>query len=298
MQEDYMVRGVALDGNVRILASRITNTLLEIRNRQDASPTAIAALGRLVCAAVMMGWDMKVPYGRLTLQVVCNGPIRGMIADADTEGGVRGYVKNPLVDLMPSEKGKIDVERAVGSGDLIVIKDYGIREPYVTRIPLISGGIALDIAKYYRISEQVPTAVALGVLANPERLIASAGGIIIQLMPGVSDEFVSFLEESFSRLGSVSRKLDDGMTPEEIVEELLGKDVKPEWLARKKVEFKCTCSREKAEAIILALGREEIKKMISEGKGEVECKFCNAKYLFDIEDLGKLLEEVEEDEGA
>ncbi|KUK14712.1 MAG: molecular chaperone Hsp33 [bacterium] len=288
-----MVRGVALDGSVRIIASRITNTLLEIRKRQDASPTSIAALGRLVCAAVMMGWDMKVPNGRLTLQVVCNGPVGGMIADADTQGGVRGYIKNPHVDLPPNEQGKIDVEKAVGDGELIVIKDYGLREPYITRIPLVSGGIAIDIAEYYRISEQVPSAVALGVLVNPKRLIASAGGVIIQLMPEVSESFVSFLEASFARLGSVSRKLDDGMTPEEIVEELLGKDVKPEWLETRKVEFKCTCSRDKVEAMILSLGKEEIERMLSEGRGEVECKFCNTKYVFEREDLRKLLEEVE-----
>lgn len=297
MSEDYMVRGVALEGNVRMLASRITNTLLEIRARQDASPTAIAALGRLVCAAVMMGWDMKAPNGRLTLQVMCNGPIGGMIADADTQGGVRGYVKNPHVDLPPNEKGKIDVEKAIGGGDLIVIKDYGLKEPYITRIPLVSGGIALDIAKYYRASEQIPTAVALGVLADKKRLIASAGGVIIQLMPGVSDEFVSFLEESFAKLGSVSKKLDEGMTPEEIVEELLGKDAKPLWLEKQKVEFRCTCSREKVKGLLLSLGRDELEKMLSEGKAEVECKFCNTKYIFEVGELKELLEEVKEDGG-
>ncbi len=293
-----MVRGIALEGSVRILSSRITNTLLEIRRRQDASPTAIAALGRLVCAAVMMGWDMKVSSGRLTLQVVCDGPLGGMIADADTQGGVRGYVRNPHVDLPPNEKGKIDVERAVGGGELVVIKDYGLREPYLTRVPLVSGGIALDIANYYKSSEQIPSAVALGVLVDPKRLIASAGGVIIQLMPGVSEEFVSHLERGFSKLGSVSRKLEDGMTPEEIVEELLGKDASPTWLGHQKVEFRCTCSYEKAESAILTLGKDEIKRMIEEGKGEVECKFCNAKYVFSLEDLKKMLEEVEKDEGV
>jgi len=289
---------MALDGSVRIMASRITNTLLEIRRRQDASPTSIAALGRLVCAAVMMGWDMKVPNGRLTLQVVCDGPIGGMVADADTQGGVRGYVKNPHVDLPPTGEGKIDVERAVGKGELIVIKDYGLKEPYITKIPLISGGIAIDIANYYKTSEQIPSAVALGVLVDPKRLIASAGGVIIQLMPGVNENFVSYLESSFAKLGSVSRKLDEGMTPEEIVEELLGKDVRPEWLGTQKVEFRCTCSRDKVKALILSLGKREIERMISEGKGEVECKFCNAKYIFDVEDLRRLLEEVEGNEGV
>lgn len=293
-----MVRGVALDGSVRILASRITNTILEIRRRQDAFPTSIAALGRLVCAAVMMGWDMKAPNGRLTLQVVCDGPIGGMIADADTQGGVRGYVRNPRVDLPPNEKGKVDVERAVGKGELVVIKDYGLKEAYVTRVPLVSGGIALDIANYYKVSEQIPSAVALGVLVDPRRLIASAGGFIIQVMPGVDEGFISYLEGAFAKLGSVSRKLDEGMTPEEIVEEMLGKDAKPVWLEQKNVEFRCTCSRERAEGVILALGRSEIAKMVEEGKGEVECKFCGAKYAFGIEDLKKMLREVEEDEGV
>ncbi len=288
-----MVRGIALEGKVRIIASRITETLLKVRELQDASPTAIAALGRLMCAAVMMGWDMKVEKGRLTLQIVCDGPLGGLIADADTQGGVRGYVKNPKVELPASEEGKIDVEKAVGRGELIVIKDYGLKEPYITKVPLISGGIALDVANYYRTSEQIPSAVALGVLVDPERLIASAGGLIIQLMPGVDNEFISHLESSFSKLGSVSRKLDEGMTPEEIVEELLGKGAKPNWLGTQKVEFRCTCSREKAEETLLALGKDEIVRMLSEGRGEVECKFCGKKYVFEKADLERLLKEVE-----
>lgn len=290
---DYMVRGTAAEGMIRAFAAATRDTVEEARKAHNTAPVATAALGRLMTAAVMMGSDMKGEQDLITLKISCDGPIGGLLATADAAGNVKGYVNQPEVLIHANEFGKLDVAGALGNGVLSVIKDIGLKEPYVGQIMLCSGEIAEDLTYYFAASEQIPSSVALGVLMNRENTVREAGGFIIQLMPGASEEIISKLEERIRTLRPVTAMLDGGMTPEDILREVLA-GFDPEINERMPVRFYCSCSRERVERALISLGRKELTEMIQDGKPvELCCHFCGKKYEFTVEELQELLRKKE-----
>lgn len=290
---DYMVRGTAAEGMIRAFAAATRDTVEEARKAHNTAPVATAALGRLMTAAVMMGSDMKGEQDLITLKISCDGPIGGLLATADAAGNVKGYVNQPEVLIHANEFGKLDVAGALGNGVLSVIKDIGLKEPYVGQTMLCSGEIAEDLTYYFAASEQIPSSVALGVLMNRENTVREAGGFIIQLMPGASEEIISKLEERIRSLRPVTAMLDGGMTPEDILREVLA-GFDPEINERMPVRFYCSCSRERVERALISLGRKELTEMIQDGKPvELCCHFCGKKYDFTVEELQELLRKKE-----
>ncbi|MBB6455266.1 molecular chaperone Hsp33 [Salirhabdus euzebyi] len=286
--KDYLIRGTAFDGTVRGFAVQSTETVNEACKRQDTWATASAALGRTVTISAMMGAMLKGD-DKLTVKVEGNGPIGAIVADSNAKGEVRGYVKNPHVDFDLNDKGKLDVRRAVGTeGFISVVKDLGLREPFTGQVPIISGEISEDFTYYFVNSEQVPSAVGAGVLVNPDLSILAAGGFILQVMPGATDETVSLLEERIQKIPSISSMIRDGMSPEEILGTILeGGNMKV--LGKLPIVFSCQCSRERIENAISGLGNEEIQSMIDEDEGATaSCHFCNETYTFSAEDLEQL----------
>ena len=289
--EDYIVRAAAANTQIRAFAAVTTELVEEARQRHGTSPVATAALGRLLTGGVMMGSMMKNPDDMLTLQIKCSGPIGGLTVTADSQGKVKGYVHNPDV-ILPPKNGKLDVGGALGAGMLSVVKDIGLKEPYVGQTNLVSGEIAEDLTYYYAASEQIPCSIALGVLMNKDNTVRQAGGFMIQLLPGASDELIDRLEERLGELSSITALLDAGKTPEEILSDLLG-DFDLEILEKKPVQFHCDCSRERVERAIVSIGKKEIREMIEEGKPiEAGCQFCNKKYSFSVEELEELLQKA------
>ena len=289
---DYLVKALAFDGTIRAYAVRSTETVAEAQQRHDIWPTATAALGRAMTAAVMMGAMVK-GEDKLTLKIEGNGPIGAMLIDANGHGEVRGYVANPHTDFELNEHGKLDVKRAVGTeGTLTVVKDLGLRDFFTGQIPLVSGEIAEDFTSYFVVSEQVPSAVALGVLVNADKTVKAAGGFIIQVMPGATEEAISTLEERISTMKPISTMVDDGLTPEEILNEVLGSG-NVEVLDRMDVSFSCNCSRERFGDAIIGLGEKEILDMIEEdGRAEASCHFCLESYIYPEEELKGFLDEI------
>ena len=240
----------------------------------------------------MMGADLKGENDLLTLRMEGDGPMGGLLATADSHGNVKGYAFHPEVLLPPNARGKLDVGGALGAGMLSVVKDIGLKEPYVGQTNLVSGEIAEDLTYYYATSEQIPCSIALGVLMNKDNTVRQAGGFMIQLLPGASDELIDRLEERLGELSSITALLDAGKTPEEILSDLLG-DFDLEILEKKPVQFHCDCSRERVERAIVSIGKKEIREMIEEGKPiEAGCQFCNKKYSFSVEELEKLLQKA------
>ena len=290
--KDYLIRATAANGQVRafgVTSGELTETA---KNAHDTSPVATAALGRLMSAAVMMGADLKGENDLLTLRMEGDGPMGGLLATADSHGNVKGYAFHPEVLLPPNAKGKLDVGGALGAGMLSVVKDIGLKEPYVGQTNLVSGEIAEDLTYYYAASEQIPCSIALGVLMNKDNTVRQAGGFMIQLLPGASDELIDRLEERLGELPSITALLDAGKTPEEILSGLLG-DFDLEILEKKPVQFHCDCSRERVERAIVSIGKKEIREMIEEGKPiEAGCQFCNKKYSFSVEELEELLQKA------
>ena len=272
--EDYIVRATAGDGQIRAFAAVTTNLVEEARKRHDTSPVATAALGRLLTAGAMMGSMMKNETDILTLQIKGSGPLGGITVTADAKARVKGYVDNPDV-MLPPKNGKLDVGGAVGIGLLNVIKDMGLKEPYSGQTVLQTGEIAEDLTYYFATSEQVPSSVGLGVLMNKENTVRCAGGFIVQVMPFVTEEVLGRLEENIQKISSVTTMLDNGHTPEEMLEKVLdGLDV--EITDTLPAAFYCNCSRERIEKAIISIGKKEIREMIDEGKEvEVKCHFCN-----------------------
>ena len=289
---DYIIRATAAGGQIRAFASTTRELAEEARRAHNTSPVATAALGRLLTAAGMMGITMKGEDDLLTIKIQGDGPIGGLTVTADSAGNVKGYVFNPDVMLPPNEKGKLDVGGALGVGVLSVIKDIGLKEPYVGQTILVTGEIAEDLTYYYATSEQTPSSIALGVLMNKNNTVRQAGGFMIQLLPGASDELIDRLEERLGELPSITALLDAGKTPEEILSGLLGYfDL--EILEKKPVQFHCDCSRERVERAIVSIGKKEIREMIEEGKPiEAGCQFCNKKYSFSVEELEELLQKA------
>ena len=296
MQEvykDYMVRATAMDGEIRAFAVTSKDTVETARQIHDTYPTATAALGRLLSAGLMMGADMKDDDDLITVKIDCQGPIKGLLATADRNGHVKGYVSNPAVDLPPNDKGKLDVGGALDLGVLSVIKDIGLKEPYIGQTILITGEIAEDITYYYATSEQIPSSVALGVLMNKDNTVRQAGGFMIQLMPGAGDETAEALEKKIGEIDGITSMLDKGMSPEDILTYILG-DFGLRINERTDCSYRCDCSRERVLRALLSIGKKDLEEMIEENKDvEMECHFCGRKYIFTPEELKELVKEAE-----
>ncbi|MEK4762647.1 Hsp33 family molecular chaperone HslO [Viridibacillus sp. FSL E2-0187] len=289
---DYLVRALGFNNSVRAFAVSTTETVGEAQRRHDTWPTTSAALGRTMTASVMMGAMLK-GEDKITVKVEGNGPIGSMIVDANAKGEVRGYVTNPHVEFDLNPQGKLDVRRAVGTeGALTVVKDLGLRDFFSGQVPIVSGEIAEDFTYYFATSEQVPSSVGLGVLVNTDDSILAAGGFIIQLLPGVDDETITQIENQLSKIEPVSKMIQKGLTPEEILKAVLGED-NVQMLDTLPVKFECNCSKERFGAAIISLGEKEIRDMIEEdGKAEAHCHFCQEKYQYSKEELEGFITEI------
>lgn len=288
--KDYLIRGTAMDGKVRAFAVKTTQLTEEMRKRHETTPVATAALGRTAAAALMMGAMLKGEE-KLTVQVKGGGPIGQIVVDANAKGEVRGYVSEPLVDLPLNSVGKLDVAGAVGTdGFLYIIKDLGLKEPYRGSIPIVSGELAEDFTYYFAKSEQTPSAVALGVLVDVDYTVRASGGWIIQLLPGLSDEAITEIEQQLAGIPPVSTLLDQGKSLEDILTDILPS---VQILEKVPVRFQCFCSRERVESTLISLGRDELESLIEEDQGaEIVCHFCNEKYQFNVEELKELLNTI------
>ena len=286
---DYIVRATAADDQVRAFAITSKNLVEEARKAHNTSAEVTAALGRSLSAALMMGTMMKGEKDLLTLRIQGDGPMKGVTVTADSTGHAKGFAVNPRVDL-PLKNGKLDVGGAIGNGIIQVIKDLGLKEPYVGAVDLQTGEIAEDLTYYFAVSEQTPSSVGLGVLINPDESVMEAGGFIIQLMPDTSDVAIDQLENNISTLPSVTQMLADGLTPEEILGKVLdGMDL--EITARMDAHFKCDCSRERVERSLISLSDEDLDEIIADDKTvEVRCQFCNKAYDFTIPEMKELKE--------
>ena len=286
---DYMVRGTAADGQIRFFAAYTRETVKFAEESHGLSPIATAALGRLLTGAAMMGFMMKNDSDRLTVKIDCQGPIGGLLVTADCSGHVKGYVKNPLVDLPSKTPGKLNVGDALDLGVLSVIRDEGLKEPYVGETILQTGEIAEDLTYYFATSEQTPSSVALGVLMNLDNTVKTAGGFILQLMPGCTDETADALEERLRGFTSVTTALESGVAIEELVMGLL-EGMSPEVLEKAPVAFTCDCSDDRTRALIKSLDRSELQGIIDDGEDiEVVCHFCGKKYKITVDELREML---------
>lgn len=289
---DYLIKALAYDDQVRAYAVRTTETVSEAQKRHQTWPTASAALGRAMTAGVMLGSMLKGD-AKLTIKVEGGGPIGVILVDSNSNGEVRGYVTNPQTHFELNNKGKLDVARAVGTeGTLTIVKDLGLKDHFSGQVPIVSGELGEDFTYYLVTSEQVPSSVGVGVLVNPDNTILASGGFVIQLLPGTNDETITKIEERLSKIEPISKMIQRGLTPEEILEEVLGEgNVKI--LEKQPVTFKCQCSKERIENAIVSLGAEEIQSMIDEdGQAEAQCHFCNELYMLTREDLEELLTEA------
>lgn len=288
---DYLVKALACDGQVRAYAARTTETVGEAQRRHHTWPTASAALGRTLTAGLMLGAMLKGD-AKLTIKVEGGGPIGRILVDSNAKGEVRGYVTNPQTHFELNQHGKLDVARAVGTdGTLSIVKDIGMRDHFSGQVPIISGELGEDFTYYLVSSEQVPSSVGVGVLVNPDNTILAAGGFIIQLLPNTSEETITKLENQLKTIEPISKLIQRGLTPEEILKEVLGEE--PKILETMPAEFNCPCSRERIASAIISLGKQEIQDMIDEdGQAEAHCHFCNELYMFTAEDLEELKEQA------
>ena len=287
---DEIVRAITADGLVKASAITGRDLVERARNIHTLLPVATAALGRTLMAASLMGDAMKIDGSSLTLQIKGGGPLGTILAVSDEAGNVRGYVQNPHVELMEKAPGKLDVGRAVGeTGSLTVIKDLGMKEPYVGTIDLLSGEIADDIAAYFVESEQIPTACALGVLVGTDQSVTSAGGYLIQLLPGAGEDIITKIEAGVQRVGSVSHALEGGLDGAGLLRAVLS-DFDLEILETHPVEYRCYCSRDRVTRALISMGREELSSLIQEqGQAELTCQFCDQIYRYSKEDLEEIL---------
>lgn len=288
---DQLVRAMTRDGFVKITAVSTTELTGRAREIHHTTAVATAALGRLLAATSMIGNMQKIDQGSVTLIIKGGGPLGTLLATADPEGNVRGYVENPQIDLMEKYQGKLDVGAAVGAdGTLTLIRDLHMKDPYVGTVQLLGGEIAEDVAAYFVESEQVPTVCALGVLLNRDQTVDVAGGYLLQLLPGAPDCLIDQLEASVAKAGSVSGMMKNGLGPAEIIETLLGKD-EVEILETTPISYKCYCSRERVASTIISLGAKEMQDIIDEGQDiHVDCQFCDTVYTFTPADIQALLD--------
>lgn len=283
--QDHIVKGVAA-GSVRIFAAVTTNLVDEGRRRHGCYPTATAALGRTMTGALLLAADLKTAE-RITLRLAGDGPLQEVIADADGDGTVRGFVKQPLLDL-PLREGKLDVAAAVGKGQIHVTRFTGLKQPFTGSAALVSGEIAEDITHYLYTSEQTLSSVALGVLVNPDMSVAAAGGFFIQVLPGAEDGIIGQVEENLKLLPPVSTMVNQGLTAQEMIEKVFT-GLKYTLQPQQELVFKCTCSREKVKNMLVSLGKEELEDMKLKGQSEIICHFCNEAYLFQSVELQEIL---------
>ena len=288
--KDYLVRGMSMDGFVKVVAIRSTELVRRGAQIQKTTPNATAAFGRALTAASMMGNMQKVENGSMTLQIRGGGPIGTITVVSDPEGNVRGCVTEPNVPLVEKYPGKLDVGATVGKGGTItVIRDLQMKEPYVGSAQLVSGEIADDVTAYFAQSEQIPTACALGVLVDRDQSVKVAGGYIVQLLPGAPEDIIDRLEAGVKKAGAVTPMLEQGMTPEDILGQVCG-DLGVVFLETTEISYKCYCSRERVEAALISLGRKELQEIADEGESfPVECQFCDTVYTFTPEDIRTLL---------
>ena len=286
---DYIIRATAANDQIRAFAAVTTEMVETAREHHNTSPVATAALGRLLTAGAMMGSMMKGEKDVLTLQIKAGGPLQGITVTADFQGNVKGYVGNPDVCIPANSKGKLDVAGAVGPGFLTVIKDMGLKEPYSGQVMLQTCEIAEDLTYYFATSEQVPSAVGLGVLMNKNNTVRQAGGFIVQLMPFAEEDVISKLEQNVQKINSVTNLLEEGHTPESLLEKVLeGFDVQIN--EKMDTRFHCNCSKERVAKALISIGRKELNEMIQEGKPiEMNCHFCNTNYNFTVEELKEIL---------
>ena len=291
--KDYLVRGMTMDGFVKMVAIRSTQIVRRAAQIHDTTPNATAALGRCLTAASMMGNMQKVENGSMTLQVRGGGPIGTITVVSDAEGNVRGCVTEPHVPLVEKFPGKLDVGATVGTdGTLTVIRDLQMKEPYIGSTQLISGEIGDDVTAYFVQSEQTPTACALGVLVDRDHSVKVAGGYLVQLLPGAPDEVIDAVEAGIKRAGAVTKMLEKGMTPEEILTEVCG-DLGVLFFENEPVCYKCYCSRERVTAALISLGKEELEEIADEEKTfPVECQFCDTVYEFTPENIAEILKNI------
>lgn len=288
--KDYIVRGVAADGQIRAFAITSRALVEQARIYHNTSPIITAALGRLLTGGAMMGVMMKGEKDLLTLQIKCAGEAKGLTVTADSQGNVKGYPIVPDVMLPPNAKGKLDVGGAIGEGILSVIKDLGLKDPYVGQVALQTSEIAEDLTYYFATSEQVPSAVGLGVLMNKDNTVKQSGGFIIQLMPFTDEKVITELEQNVARVTSVTDLLEQGLTPEMMLEQVLGK-LGLEITETIPAQYHCNCSRERVSRAIASIGVQDMQDMIDEGEPiEVNCQFCDKHYIFTPEDLRGFLE--------
>ncbi|MGE5474042.1 MAG: Hsp33 family molecular chaperone HslO [Ignavibacteriales bacterium] len=290
--KDRLLRMVDEELNIRIFAAETTSLVEEARKTHNLSPIAAAALGRSLTAALMMGVMLKNENDRLTLQIKGGGPLGGIVVVSNHRGIVKGYVNNPEVYLEPNSKGKLDVGGAVGKdGYLNVIKDVGLKEPYIGFVPLVSGEIGEDIAYYFLKSEQIPSIVALGVLVDKTGEILSSGGLIIQLLPEAGEKIINNMEENLQGFSTITNYLSNGETIEDIVKRITG-NMELKVLDETEPHYTCDCSRERMEQALISLGKAELDSIIeSQGQVEIECHFCLKKYSFDQKEVDGFLNE-------
>ena len=286
--KDYIIRGTAADKQVRVFAATTREMVETARRHHNTSPVATAALGRLLTAGAIMGAMMKSEKDVLTLQIRGDGPIGGLTVTADSDANVTGYAENPDV-VIPAKNGKLDVGGALGIGLLNVIKDMGLKEPYVGNTILVTSEIAEDLTYYFANSEQIPSSVGLGVLMNKDNTVRQAGGFIVQVLPFITDEALNQLEENIKNISSVTQMLDAGDSPEDMLNKVFaGMDV--EITDTMDTKFLCDCNHEKIEKAIISIGKKDIQEMIDEGKEiEMHCHFCNTSYPFTVEELKRIL---------
>lgn len=285
---DYIVRATAANAQVRAFAITTRETVEYARSAHDLSPVVTAALGRLMTGGVMMGSMLKGEKDLLTLQISGRGPVRSLVVTADAAGHVKGYAGSPQAMMPPNSMGKLDVGGVIGKGTLTVIKDMGLKEPYSSTIALQTGEIGDDLTYYFAASEQVPSVVALGVLMDRNNTVKQAGGFILQLMPFTEESVIGALEKKLAGLAPVTTLLEEGRSPEQILEIVLG-DLGVEITDRMPVAFCCNCSKERVEKVLISLSRKELQELIDEGKDvEVNCHFCNTDYTFTVEELKKI----------
>ncbi|MDH3493310.1 MAG: Hsp33 family molecular chaperone HslO [Acidobacteriota bacterium] len=294
---DKLEIGIGGDGQVRVLAAITTETVTEGVRRHSTSPTASAAFGRVLTGSALLAASLK-DFDRLTVRIDAEGPIRGIVGEADRAGNVRGYVRNPLADAGVTSDGKLDVRSIVGSGMFYVIRESGFdvglrKDPYIGSVPIISGEIAEDFAHYLFRSEQIPSAVLLGVLINnQEPFVAASGGVMVQMMPGANEHLVTMIEDTIRRAPHLTSCINEGAGPSDLVSMVLG-EIPFEMVDSRDVEFKCGCSPEKAETLIAGLGKDEVDSMLKEDKGAVmNCGFCREEFVFDETQLAGLLERI------
>jgi len=286
---DKLVRAIAANAQIRAFAVTTTDMVEYARKAHNTSPVVTAALGRLMTGAAMMGSMLKSEEDLLTLQIDGDGPVGGLVVTADGKGDVKGYAKNPEVINPPNAMGKLDVGGIIGNGYLTVIKDMGLENPYNSRTELVTGEIGDDLTAYYVESEQIPSAVGLGVLMNKENTVRVAGGFIIQLMPFASDECITALEEKLANVKSVTVLLDSGLDAEGLLQELLG-DMGVEITDKSDVQFRCNCSRNRVERVLISMGKTQLTELADEGEDvELNCQFCSTKYRFTPQEIREII---------